>query len=124
MDQLGILGYFAEDQRLEREIRAYLDVLPADGSDLEVVLRPMAPDSHGADELASRVRLLRRMGIGLVSFYHYGLMRLAQRAMLDQGRGVRANVADEAAFVNDAVLTVDGGLLAGSYRMSRELQAE
>jgi NAD(P)-dependent dehydrogenase (short-subunit alcohol dehydrogenase family) len=33
-------------------------------------------------------------------------------------------LSDDAAFVNGAVLTVDGGLLAGSYRMSRELQAE
>jgi NAD(P)-dependent dehydrogenase (short-subunit alcohol dehydrogenase family) len=33
-------------------------------------------------------------------------------------------LSDEAAFVNGAVLTVDGGLLAGSYRMSRALQAE
>jgi NAD(P)-dependent dehydrogenase (short-subunit alcohol dehydrogenase family) len=33
-------------------------------------------------------------------------------------------LSDESAFVNGAVMTVDGGLLAGSYRMSRELQAE
>jgi NAD(P)-dependent dehydrogenase (short-subunit alcohol dehydrogenase family) len=33
-------------------------------------------------------------------------------------------VSDEAAFVNGAVLTVDGGLLAGQYRLSRELEGE
>jgi NAD(P)-dependent dehydrogenase (short-subunit alcohol dehydrogenase family) len=33
-------------------------------------------------------------------------------------------LSDEAAFVNGAVMTVDGGLLAGSYRVSRDLQAE
>jgi meso-butanediol dehydrogenase / (S,S)-butanediol dehydrogenase / diacetyl reductase len=32
--------------------------------------------------------------------------------------------SDEAAFVTGAVLTVDGGLTAGQYRLSRELQAE
>ena len=32
--------------------------------------------------------------------------------------------SDEAAFITGAVLLVDGGLLAGSYRMARELQAE
>jgi NAD(P)-dependent dehydrogenase (short-subunit alcohol dehydrogenase family) len=32
--------------------------------------------------------------------------------------------SDEAAFVSGAVLTVDGGLTAGSYRFSRDLQAE
>jgi len=31
--------------------------------------------------------------------------------------------SDEAAFVTGAVLTVDGGLTAGQYRLSRELQA-
>jgi 3-oxoacyl-[acyl-carrier protein] reductase len=32
--------------------------------------------------------------------------------------------SDEAAFVNGAVLVVDGGLTAGQYRLSRELEAE
>lgn len=32
--------------------------------------------------------------------------------------------SDEAAFVNGAVLTVDGGLTAGMFRFSRDLQAE
>jgi NAD(P)-dependent dehydrogenase (short-subunit alcohol dehydrogenase family) len=32
--------------------------------------------------------------------------------------------SDEAAFVTGATLLVDGGLMAGSYRMARELQAE
>jgi NAD(P)-dependent dehydrogenase (short-subunit alcohol dehydrogenase family) len=33
-------------------------------------------------------------------------------------------LSDDAAFVNGALLTVDGGLTAGSFRMSRDLQAE
>ena len=33
-------------------------------------------------------------------------------------------LSDEAGFINGAILPVDGGLTAGSYRMSRELQAE
>ena len=32
--------------------------------------------------------------------------------------------SDEAAFVSGAVLTVDGGLTAGMYRFSRELEAD
>jgi 3-oxoacyl-[acyl-carrier protein] reductase len=32
-------------------------------------------------------------------------------------------LSDEAAFINGAVLVVDGGLTAGSYRLSRELEA-
>jgi NAD(P)-dependent dehydrogenase (short-subunit alcohol dehydrogenase family) len=31
--------------------------------------------------------------------------------------------SDEAAFVTGAALTVDGGLTAGQYRLSRDLQA-
>jgi meso-butanediol dehydrogenase/(S,S)-butanediol dehydrogenase/diacetyl reductase len=33
-------------------------------------------------------------------------------------------LSDEAAFITGAVLTVDGGLTAGSYRLSRELEAD
>jgi meso-butanediol dehydrogenase / (S,S)-butanediol dehydrogenase / diacetyl reductase len=52
----------------------------------------------------------------------YPLGRVGEPA--DVAGAVVFLLSDEAAFVNGAVLTVDGGLLAGSYRMSRELQAE
>jgi len=74
-DGLGMLGYFAEPSRLEREVSAYQQILPANRR-LDVLLRPMPPDSRGADELAAKVRVLRHHGIGDIGFYHYGLMRL------------------------------------------------
>jgi hypothetical protein len=72
---LGMLGYFADPLRLEREVRAYLQRLPS-GADLEVLLRPMPPDSATSDELALKVDVLRRSGIERIGVYHYGLMRL------------------------------------------------
>jgi hypothetical protein len=74
-DGLGMLGYFADPRRLELEVEAYRHVLP-DSAPLEVLLRPMAPDSRGADELAAKVDVLRRQGIRDIAFYHYGMMRL------------------------------------------------
>jgi hypothetical protein len=73
-DAVGMLGYFADAVRLEREVRAYQELLPA--SPLEVLLRPMPPDSTSADELATKVSILRELGIGDIGFYHYGMMRL------------------------------------------------
>jgi hypothetical protein len=74
-DGLGVLGYFADSDRLKREIGAYQQRLPA-GQQIEAVLRPMPPDSRGAEQLAARVALLRRHGVRDIDFYHYGLMRL------------------------------------------------
>jgi meso-butanediol dehydrogenase/(S,S)-butanediol dehydrogenase/diacetyl reductase len=42
----------------------------------------------------------------------------------DVANAVLFLASDEAAWITGVVLRVDGGLLAGSYRMSRELQAE
>jgi hypothetical protein len=73
-DGVGMLGYFAETGRLQREIRAYQTRLRGVGR-LEVILRPMAPDSRSATELAAKVAVLRNHGTE-PDFYHYGLMRL------------------------------------------------
>jgi hypothetical protein len=54
-DGLGMLGYFADPSRLEREIDAYQQLLPANAP-LDVILRPMPPDSRDADELAARAK--------------------------------------------------------------------
>ena len=69
-----MLGYFADPSRLERKVRAYRQLLPADGP-LDVLQRPMPPDSLNGDELAAKVSVLRH-GIRDIAFCHYGLMRL------------------------------------------------
>jgi hypothetical protein len=74
-DGVGMLGYFADTDRLAREVSAYQVLVPADRQ-LEVLLRPMAPDSRSAEELAAKVGVLHRRGIHDIGFYHYGLMRL------------------------------------------------
>jgi hypothetical protein len=69
-DGIGMLGYFADPARFQRELAAYREL----GTDLEVVLRPMPPDTSSAEALQTRVASLR--GVRDVSFYHYGFMRL------------------------------------------------
>jgi hypothetical protein len=71
-DGLGAIGYFADPLRLERELRAYGSL----GANLEVILRPMFPDSRSAEELGNKVQVARHAGATDLSFYHYGFMRL------------------------------------------------
>jgi len=74
-DGIGVLAYFAEPDRLDREIAAYQRTVPT-GKGLEVLLRPMLPDAESPAALAMKVASLRRSGITDISFYHYGFMRL------------------------------------------------
>src|SRR5919199_510692 len=74
-DGLGVLAYFADLERFEREVGAYQRVLPV-GRSLEALLRPMLPDAESPRVLAAKITSLRQMGVRDVSFYHYGFMRL------------------------------------------------
>lgn len=74
-DGLGVLAYFAELERFEREVSAYHRVVPA-GRSLEVLLRPMLPDAESPQALAAKIARVRQVGVRDVSFYHYGFMRL------------------------------------------------
>jgi hypothetical protein len=74
-DGLGILAYFADLERFEREVGAYQRVLPV-GRSLEALLRPMLPDAESPRVLAAKITSLRQMGVRDISFYHYGFMRL------------------------------------------------
>jgi hypothetical protein len=73
-DGIGLLGYFQDASRFQRELGGYLDLVSAER--LEVILRPMPPDITSASALRERAALLRQHGIGETSFYHYGFMRL------------------------------------------------
>jgi hypothetical protein len=72
---VAVTAYFADPVRLRSELEAYLDTVPP-GSGVHVILRPMPPDSRSGPELIARMRVLPSQGVRVVSFYHYGLMRL------------------------------------------------
>ncbi len=72
---LATTAYFADPSRLRSEIRGYRDALPAERMP-HVILRPMPPDSRSAAELNARMAVVVSEDIEVVSFYHYGLMRL------------------------------------------------
>jgi hypothetical protein len=73
-DGLGMLGYFADESRFSHELGGYVQVVPAER--LEVILRPTPPDTSSSRQLRERIRALSQRGVGEVSFYHYGFMRL------------------------------------------------
>ena len=80
-DGIGVLGYFAAIDRFVRELAAYREVVPSPHT-LEVLLRPMMPDTGSADELAAKVTALIDLGEIDISFYHYGFMRLESLAWI------------------------------------------
>jgi len=82
VDGIGMIGYFAETARLQSDLAAYTRLAPAER--LEVILRPMAPDTASATALAERVEALRQAGVAEVSFYHYGFMRLENLTWIRQ----------------------------------------
>ena len=82
-DGVGMLGYVADPHRLERELAAYLELL-SQNAKLEVLLRPMSPDSRDANELAAKIDVVRQHGISDIAFYHYGLMRLEALAWISE----------------------------------------
>ena len=80
-DGLGMLGYFAAPERFAREVAAYRAILR---QPLEVILRPMPPDTASADDLAAKVAVAAAPVQADVSFYHYGFMRLENLAWIRQ----------------------------------------
>src|SRR5262249_49896446 len=69
------IGYAYDPARLRFDLDAYR-ALARDGAALNVVLRPMPPDSDSAENLREKVDLARELGLARVDFYHYGLMPL------------------------------------------------
>ncbi len=80
VDGLGVIGYFRDTARLQRELAAYGTLQ----SRLEVILRPMYPDTRSAAELADRVHAAREAGAHDLGFYHYGFMRLENLGWIRQ----------------------------------------
>ncbi|WP_354641418.1 hypothetical protein [Kitasatospora camelliae] len=84
--QVETLGYARTPEAVRERVAAFAlhGVRP---EELAVILRPMAEDCDGPENLAAKVAVLRGLGVPEVEFYHYGLMRLSS---LDRiGRALR-----------------------------------
>ena len=73
--QLEAIGYAANPERLHLELAAYRAVIGPERT-LSVIMRPMAPDCDGVENLAAKLTIARELGVAEVGFYHYGFMRL------------------------------------------------
>jgi hypothetical protein len=74
-DGLEAIGYAADPERLRFDLEGYGALVPEERS-LSVALRPMPPDCDSAENLRTKVRLARELGLTRVDFYHYGFLRL------------------------------------------------
>ncbi|MEZ0064354.1 hypothetical protein ABIA32_000332 [Streptacidiphilus sp. MAP12-20] len=74
--QIETLGYAPTAAQVREKVAAFA-LHGVDPGALAVILRPMAQDCDGAENLAAKVAALRELGVPEVEFYHYGLMRLA-----------------------------------------------
>jgi hypothetical protein len=75
-DQIETLGYARTPEAVREKLAAFAlhGVRP---QRMAVVLRPMASDCDGPENLAAKIATLRGLGVPEVEFYNYGLMRLA-----------------------------------------------
>jgi hypothetical protein len=72
-----VTGYFANPDRLGRELVSYLTVLGPDAFErMELILRPTVPDVESEGDLVRKVRVASSAGATRLGFYHYGLVRL------------------------------------------------
>ncbi|GAA5004214.1 hypothetical protein GCM10025734_42310 [Kitasatospora paranensis] len=74
--QIETLGYARTPEAVREKVAAFAlhGVRP---QDMAVILRPMAQDCDGPENLAAKIRMLRELGVPEVEFYNYGLMRLS-----------------------------------------------
>lgn len=80
---LEAIGYAADADRLRFDLEAYRALLQTGGS-LASALRPMKPDCDGPRNLALKLEVARALNLKRVDFYHYGFMRLAQLAWVQE----------------------------------------
>jgi hypothetical protein len=73
--RLEAIAYAADPERIELDLRAYSEALPAGGT-LAAALRPTLPDCDSAENLAEKLRLARELGLERVDIYHYGFAPL------------------------------------------------
>jgi hypothetical protein len=69
------IGYAADPERLRSDLAAYREIIGGHNR-LSVILRPMAPDCDGPENLSRKLAIAREAGVVECGFYHYGFMRL------------------------------------------------
>ncbi|AUG78355.1 hypothetical protein CFP65_3565 [Kitasatospora sp. MMS16-BH015] len=74
--QIETLGYAKTPEAVREKIAAFAlhGIRP---EEMAVILRPMAQDCDGPENLAAKLSALRELGVPEVEFYNYGLMRLS-----------------------------------------------
>jgi len=73
---LEAIAYAASPARVELDLEAYRTCLPPSGT-LAAAMRPTLPDCVSADNLATKLRTARDLGLERVDLYHYGFAPLA-----------------------------------------------
>ncbi len=74
-DSFSLLGYTHDTQQLRSDLNEYRQRLPPDYP-LSVVMRPMPPDAHSANDTLKIARTIVEANPEWLEFYHYGMMRL------------------------------------------------
>ena len=72
---IGAIAYAADPARVASDLAAYRALAP--DAPLVAALRPVAPDSDSAENLAAKLRAARDAGVDRADFYHYGLAPLS-----------------------------------------------
>ena len=93
------IAYVADPERLRLDIETYLALIGGE-TPFGVCLRPSPPDCESAENLASKLSLVRSLGVARADFYHYGFLRLSAldwiRTALDAEPGPANPAADGA----------------------------
>lgn len=72
---LALMAYATDPERIRFDLTAYRETAgPA--VELIAAMRPVPPDCFTADDIKTKVRLLKALGVARVDFYHYSFLRL------------------------------------------------
>lgn len=84
VDELGVLGYRDTPERFAAVLAAYRTAIGPHAR-LSVAVRPLLPDCQHPDNLAAKLSIAVRAGVGAFEFYHYALMPLNRLTWIAQG---------------------------------------
>lgn len=76
-DRVQVAAYARDLDRVHFDLEAYRHLVP-EPAQLALIMRPMPPDCHSAEDLAAKVALAQQLAIEELDFYHYGFSRLSR----------------------------------------------